>query len=131
MAFTYLPSLLTSRDQIRLRIGDTVANAGPRPDKRNFADEELAYILADEGDRLNGAIAQAFEILTSEWSAYAINERDDSVQMDATAVANEYRKQANAYRSKPGGSSTVNRSSSIIQFTRNDAYSDAATNEYS
>ena len=130
MAFTYSTALTLDRDKIRLRIGDTVANAGPRPDKRNFADEEIAFILADEDDRVNGAIAQCFEILAAEWSAYALSERDDTVQMDATAVANEYRQQAAFYRARPGGSSIVNRSASVVDLTRSDAWTDAAGSEY-
>jgi hypothetical protein len=130
MAFTYSTDLATDRDKIRLRIGDTVANAGPRPDKRNFDDAEIAFILSDEDDRVSGAIAQVFEILSNEWSAYALSERDSDVAMDATEVAKQFRAQAKIYRAKPGGSSDVIAGSVIVDFTRSDAWTAAAAAEY-
>lgn len=128
MAFTYSDALTTDRDKIRLRIGDTQQNAGPRPDKRNFSDAEIAFILSDEGSVVNAAIAHAFEILAAEWTAYAISETEGEASYDAKEVASEFRKQAESWRNKPGGGSETESSSYLIFFERDDAYTD--TSEY-
>lgn len=122
MAFTYSDALTADADKVRLAIGDTVENSGPRPDKRNFSDNEISYFLTVEDDRANGAIAYAFEHLASEWTAYALSEREGEAQFDAKAVAGEYRKQAQTWRDKPGGAATEDKSQMIVSLTRTDAY---------
>jgi hypothetical protein len=124
MAFTYTEATLStvSRDAIRLTIGDSVSAKGPRPDKRNFSDAEIAFFLSEEDDRVNGAIAFAFEILASEWSAYALSEKEGELDFDAKEVAENYRKQAAAWRKKPGGGSEVQLSGGLVELQRVDAY---------
>lgn len=124
MAFTYRDTLSENRDKIRFRIGDTQENEGPRPDRRNFSDAEVAFALSEEDSRVNGAIAHLFEILAAEWSAYAIAEREGELSMDAKEAAAGYRTQATIWRSKPGGASESERSTTLITLTREDAYSD-------
>lgn len=102
MAFTYSDALIEDRDKVRLKIGDTVSGAGPRPDKRNFSNEEIAFFLDDEG-AVNAAIAAAFETLAGEWAAWALVDREGEVEIDAKEVAAGYREQAKTYRKKPGG----------------------------
>lgn len=123
MAFTYSDTLSTNRDKIRLRVGDTQQNAGPRPDKRNFSDAEITFVLAEEST-VNASIAHIFEILANEWAAYAISEREGDVNFDAKEVADEFRKQAVIWRNKPGGASEAENSSGLITLTREDAYTD-------
>ena len=123
MAFTYADTLLTSRDSIRLHIADTVSAKGPRPDKRNFSDAEIAFFLSQEDDRVNGAIAHAFEVLASEWSSYALAEKEGDVDFDAKEVADNYRIQAAFWRKKPGGGSDVELSGGVVTLERTDAYS--------
>ncbi len=122
MAFTYADTLLTARDAIRLHIGDSVSAKGPRPDKRNFSDAEIAFFLSEEGDRVNGAIAHAFEVLASEWTSYALAEKEGDVDFDAKEVAAGYRAQAAIWRKKPGGGSEVERSGGLVTMQRVDAY---------
>jgi hypothetical protein len=122
MAFTYSDALTTDREKIRLRIGDTQTDAGPRPDKRNFSDAEITFILSEEDSRVNGAIAHAFEILTSEWTAYAISEKEGEVNFDAKSVADEFRKRAERWRKKPGGADEAEGSGGLVTLTREDAY---------
>jgi hypothetical protein len=124
---TYSTALTANRDKIRFRIGDTVTSAGPRPDKRNFSDEEIAFVLTEE-TTVNGAIAHLFEVLASEWTAYAVNEREGEVSADATQVAGKYAALAIQWRKKPGGNSTA--SGGIITLTPSDAWSEAAASEY-
>jgi len=102
MAFTYDEALTTDRDKVRLRIGDTQVNAGPRPDKRNFSDAEVSFLLSDEGT-VSGAIGQSFEILAAEWESYSISEREGEVNYDAKNKAQDYDKRAKKYPHKLGG----------------------------
>lgn len=124
MSFTYSDALTAVGSKIRLAIGDTVENKGPRPDKRNYTDNEIAYFYAAEDDRLNGAIANAYEHLAAEWTAYALSEREGNVSIDATKVADLYTSRAILWRAKPGGASTVARSGFAATLTRTDAYTD-------
>ncbi len=122
MAFTYNEDFTTDRDQVRLKTGDTQADAGPRPDKRNFSDAEIVQVLSEESAEVNGAIANIFEILANEWAAWAIQEREGEISMDAKEVAKTFRKQAAFWRAKPGGASEAERSPSLVTMTRVDSY---------
>ncbi len=124
MTFAYFDDLDTDRDKIRLRIGDTVENSGPRPDKRNFSNAEITFILSEEGSVVNAAIAHAFEILAAEWTAYALSETQGQASYDAKEVAENFRKQAMVWRAKPGGASETAQSSYLISLERDDAYTD-------
>lgn len=124
MTFTYTDALTTSRDKVRLRTGDTQQNAGPRPDKRNFSDEEITFILSEEDSRVNGAIAHTFEILSSEWGAYNLSERKGETQFDAKELADYYAALAKFWRKKPGGASEAELSGGLVTITRTDAYTD-------
>lgn len=101
MAFTY--DLTTDRGIVRLGLGDTVENAGPRPDKRNYSDAEIDYFIATETAGNTAATALGFETLASEWGAYAITEREGEVGFDAKTVSDQYFKLAQYWRSKPDG----------------------------
>lgn len=101
MAFTY--DLTTNRGIVRFNLGDTVQNAGPRPDKRNFTDAEIDYLIATETDGNTAATALGLEILASEWAAYNLSEREGEVTYDAKGLADFYRKLANEWRNKPDG----------------------------
>jgi hypothetical protein len=101
MAFTY--DLTTNRGKVRLNIGDTVENSGPRPDRRNFSDEEVDHFISTETEGITAATAFVFEILANEWAAYAISEKEGEVSFDAKEVSDQYLDIANEWRSKPGG----------------------------
>lgn len=101
MAFTY--DLTTDQGKVRFNLGDTVPDAGPRPDKRNFSDEEIDHLLSEEGSVVVAATAFGFEILTSEWRAFALKDKEDESEFDAKGLADGYAKQADDWRAKPGG----------------------------
>ncbi len=105
MTFSYSDALTTDRDKVRLRIGDTQRDAGPRPDKRNFSDEEISFLLTDEGNVV-GAIGQAFEVLANEWESFSISERLGEVNYDAKEKAQDYDRRAAKYPHKSGGLTT-------------------------
>lgn len=125
MTFTaYDDDFGADRDKVRFNIGDTQQNAGPRPDKRNFSDEEIAFALDEEDDRINGASAFLFEILASEWASYRLSERKGETQFDAKELADYYATLAAFWRKKPGGASEAELSGGLITITRTDAYTD-------
>lgn len=66
MAFTY--TLATNVGDIRLEIGDSVEDDGVRPNGRNFSDEELTQLYAEEGT-IGRTAARCAEILTKEWAS--------------------------------------------------------------
>jgi hypothetical protein len=88
------------RDTVRFVVGDTVENEGPRPDGRNFSDEEIAFAVTAESSVVYAACAFCFEILASEWSQFALVDRKDNVSVDAKQVASEYQKRADYWRKK-------------------------------
>ena len=95
MAFTFLDTFLTNRDKLRFDIGDTQENTspeqgGPRPDKRNFSDNEIAYFLLTQGDSVSAATGQAFEVLASEWTIYSRQEKQGDISFDAKGLAQIY-----------------------------------------
>lgn len=101
MAFTY--NLTTNLGKVRLNLGDTVENSGPRPDKRNFADAEVEHFISTETAGNTAATAFGFEILASEWGSYAISEREGEVSFDAKEVSEQYLDIAQEWRNKPDG----------------------------
>jgi hypothetical protein len=124
MSFTYDDTLTSNLSRVRFAIGDTVASAGPRPDKRNFSDAELTYLLATE-TTVNASAAAAFEILSSEWTAYSLSEREGEVSFDAKGMAAEYKTRALEWRAKPGGTAEASRAGGWVTMTRVDAWSDS------
>lgn len=100
MPFTYSDTLATNADKVRFHLGDTVQDTGPRPDGRNFSDNEIAYFLSEESDKWEAAVAHGFEVLQSEWTQYALSEREGDVSMSATQVADKYGKLAEQWRAR-------------------------------
>lgn len=72
MTFSYL--ITEDIGKLRFEIGDTVESNGPRPDNRNFSNEELQHVL-DEEETTGRAAARLCEILVKEWSKRAGTER--------------------------------------------------------
>ncbi len=66
MTFSYDPS--TPVGFVRLQIGDTIGGKGPRPDLRNFSDEEISVVLAGADNNVDGAVAMLLRALANEWS---------------------------------------------------------------
>lgn len=73
MAFTYDPANLDGDlvSRVRLLIGDTVQSRGPRPDGKNFEDEEILFFLGETDNNPALAAAYAAETLASEWASAA------------------------------------------------------------
>ncbi len=85
MSFSYNDDLSTDLDYVRFQIGDTIENAGVKPNKSNFSDEELGSLITIEGSK-ERAVASAFEALASLWARYIdteIGARDEKLSQVA------------------------------------------------
>ena len=71
MSFSYDHAAKPTTAKIRLLIGDSKRNAGPRPDSSNFEDEEIDVFLSMEENHAMKAAALALETLASEWATFA------------------------------------------------------------
>jgi len=75
MSFTY--NLATTDEtlllisKVRLELGDTVANAGVRPDGSNLTDEEIRIWLTDEANDISQTVARAAAALSNFWTNVA------------------------------------------------------------
>jgi hypothetical protein len=115
--FTYV--LTTDVGSLRLRIGDTVENNGPRPYEgaaSNFSDEELQHFLTLQGS-VASAVTQMFYVLAAEWSAYT-NITIGPRREEFAKIADQYAKRAQA--SKEENASTGAPFS--VGWTRDDGY---------
>lgn len=94
MAFTY--DVSTSLGQLRLAIGDTKLNEGPRPDGTNYSDAELGVFLTPviaAGYAYGRAVPQMLRLLAVEWSNRA-SVTIGEFSANYAAVADNYRKRA-------------------------------------
>ena len=57
--------------KVRLELGDTVANAGVRPDGSNLTDEEISVWLTEESDDISQTVARAAAALANIWTVVA------------------------------------------------------------
>lgn len=101
---TFDPALGDDISFIRLYIGDTVVNVGPRPidEARNFEDETLEAVLTTQGHK-NAAVAAMYEILAGEWQRFSISGNEGSFSVNAKDTSDNYWKLAQEWRNKPGG----------------------------
>jgi len=99
MTFTYNGDGATDLDKIRFKIGDTVEDAGVLPgagSATNFTDEEIGWILTDEGS-INRTIAGLYEALATRWANYVdtqVGSRDEKLSQKAKmykALADKWR----------------------------------------
>lgn len=95
MAFTYEtddPS--AALDRLRLAIGDTLEDAGPRVGGRNFSDGELNAFLTEAGGVWGIAAPRVLRTLASEYASAAGSLRYEQYSEDFTTRAKELRSQA-------------------------------------
>lgn len=118
-SFTY--SLDDEIGKVRLAIGDRTKDSGLRPDRTNFSDAEIQFLIDDEGT-WKRAVAAALEILAREWARVAdleVLDRKESL----SKISARYDNLAQRVRSIHGGSSTTVSFSAGL--TRVDGYSKA------
>lgn len=110
MAFTYDldetgNDLIISK--IRLEIGDTIdtavtADAGVKPDGRNFEDNELLYFYAAEASSVEGGAARACEVLGRMWARQPAQVKVRDYTVSSAGKAKEYRELADTLRRRIG-----------------------------
>jgi len=123
MSFTYDDGLATDRDKIRFAIGDTVYEAGQKPEDVNFSDEELAGLLAIEGS-WERAVAAAFETLAALWTKH-VTFNAEGISASMSDIADRYRQSAVEWRQRFGDPpASVKTQFGSVSPTRVDAYSD-------
>ena len=128
MTFTYNPldGLDTGLAKARFHIGDTVEDAGPKPEKGNFQDEELEALISLEG-MWQRAVAACFEALAAAWGIYA-DARLDDYSESSSQKAERFAALAQRWRAQYGYGVGV--SIEAVHLTRVDGYSqDMAADE--
>jgi len=83
MSFTYTTNLSNDTSRIRMIIGDTVVDAGIRPNGLNFSDEELTGLRALYGSWQAAALA-ALRIAATQWgnepASFSVGDYSESNQ---------------------------------------------------
>ena len=114
MNFTY--DLTNSIGQMRFALGDTTVNDGVNPDGSNLSDEEIALLLAQEGNDVMRAVAAACETLATTWARYS--QSAIAQRTEAHEQSQQYADRAKELRQRYGGGSTTFSSA----FKRNDGF---------
>lgn len=105
MTFTYNlasgDANILAVSKVRLEIGDITANAGVRPDRSNFTDEEILHWLNEEDGDVMRASARACAALASSWSLVA-NETIGPRKFEFGKIADGWQKRADALNDQYG-----------------------------
>lgn len=104
MAFTY--ELAENRGAVRLWLGDSTEDIGPRPRKNNYSDAEIDYLLSSQSNSVKAAVAAGFDLLASEWMSYSLAEKEADLSYDAKGLAEQYAKLAKDWWAKPDDGSS-------------------------
>lgn len=109
MAFSY-SAAATDKDRLRLFLGDTMENSGPRPqgedtvDATNFSDEELEDVIEFEGN-LYRAMAHCLEILAAQWTPF-VTFQGDGISISRSHINRNFSSEAATLRKKHGWGAT-------------------------
>lgn len=121
MTFTYDFTTEKLIAKVRLALGDTRKDAGPRPGDLNFSDEEIEAILDDVSNDVDATVYVFLKALSNEWGKYAditVGPRKESL----SDIAFHYAKRASEMGSRTG----LSAKSFAIALDRVDGYSEAA-----
>jgi len=114
---------LTLTQQVQLYIGDSIADAGARPDGNNFSLDEINEFIG-QGVSLTGSVIVGLMVLASEWTAFAVSSSESGVSFDAKETAEKFRKQADYFKVNP--IPLIGQNNATILLNRQDAYSSPA-----
>lgn len=118
MGFTY--DLTSAIGQVRLLIGDTVQNAGVKPDDDNYSDEEIQVFLDRNDSNVNITASELLENLARLWATEP-DIKMGPVSEDRSDVSENIQKQAEKLRQQSGGDATA----FSVGFNRDDGYAEA------
>lgn len=118
MGFTY--DLTSDIGQVRLLIGDTVQDAGVKPDDDNFSDEEIQAFLDRNDSDVNITASEMLENLARLWATEP-DIKMGPVSEKRSEVSKNLQEQAEKLRQQSGGDSTA----FSVGFNRDDGYAEA------
>jgi len=98
MAWSYNPSLVSTRDRVRVLIGDTDV------DDQQLTDEEIAFFLSSEGNQY-AASALACRVLAAKYARYADKWVGD-LKILASQKSRAYERLAEAYDTQANASAS-------------------------
>ena len=124
MTFTYLGTLATDLDKVRLYCGDSsnAPDAGIKPGGYNFQDAEINGLVTAEGS-WQRAVAAVFEILAALF-AQEVDEKNDKISMMYSQKAARYQAMAKQWRDKYGTATGFAGTVTTSALTRIDGFSD-------
>lgn len=97
MSFTYDYESNAEVARVRLAIGDTVLDAGVRPEGMNFSDEEISAILRDVNNDTDAAAYVFLKSLANAWGTYVditVGPRKEAL----SHISNHYARRADEVR---------------------------------
>lgn len=97
MTWSYLPSLATDKDRVRLKIGDTDTTS------QLFSDEEIEALLTDNGDDVFETAAQLCDALATKYARRG-NLRIDDFSIDFKSRAEHFAALADQIRQQAANS---------------------------
>lgn len=95
MSWSYDPELTEDKDRVRLLIGDTIST------QQQFQDEELVWILSENGSSIYAAAASACRMLAAKYSRQADKWVGD-LKILASQKARSYLALAESFDAKAG-----------------------------
>lgn len=104
MAFSYSPDLDDDISKVRFNIGDSVENAGPRPntDVTNFSNEEIQAVLNENSTHAGKATAVLFDTLSAEWTRFAISYTMGPRKEELYRISSRYEAMSREWANKSG-----------------------------
>lgn len=117
----------TTIGKVRFALGDNIFGSGPLPDGGNFADEQIQYLLDENGDesgqtQIMRTVADLCEVLAMQWtvvSDISVGSRNESLG----AVSDKWQARADKLRAQYGGNGNAGRAFSV-GVVRSDGYSE-------
>lgn len=97
MSFTYDYESKADVARVRLAIGDTVFEAGVRPEGMNFSDEEITAVLRDVKNDTEAAAYVFLKSLANAWGTYVditVGPRKEAL----SHISNHYARRADEVR---------------------------------
>lgn len=102
MAVSYNEGLTDDISIIRFYVGDTVANAGPRPGDKNYSDAEITALLGLRSNNTGAVISNLFDALASEWTKYATSITVGPRKEELYRISEMYAKKAREWAATSG-----------------------------
>lgn len=114
--------------QVRFQLGDRIEGSGVLPNGANLADEDIEFLLTQQGSDVMRAVAAAAEIIRRSW-AQAVNTTVGPMRQELEAIYKHWEAES-ARLLTQYGSATVATGAFSHGAARGDGYSDGTASEY-